>query len=146
MTRLILVFEIYARAENIPDRTYRAGSAYLVPHAGLISPSRYPQARNLLTDLEDAGTRVKFAPHDRDASFTAAFDAVFRAAGIRVIRYTVQASRMNSVMERWIGSCRRELLDRNAGQRTAHQWPRGPRARSGGTPGQCRDRDGGPGG
>jgi hypothetical protein len=26
-------------------------------------------------DLEDAGTRVKFVLHDRDASFTAAFDA-----------------------------------------------------------------------
>jgi transposase len=31
------------------------------------------QARNLLMDLEDAGTRVKFVLHDRDASFTAAF-------------------------------------------------------------------------
>ena len=30
------------------------------------------QARNLLMDLEDAGTRVKFVLHDRDASFTAA--------------------------------------------------------------------------
>jgi transposase len=44
------------------------------------------QARNLLMDLEDAGTRVKFVLHDRDTSFTAAFDAVFRAAGVRVIR------------------------------------------------------------
>jgi putative transposase len=70
------------------------------------------QARNLLMDLEDAGTRVKFVLHDRDASFTAAFDAVFQVAGIRVIRSAVQAPRMNSIMERWIGSCRRELLDR----------------------------------
>jgi transposase len=70
------------------------------------------QARNLLMDLEDGGTRVKFVLHDRDASFIAAFDAVFRAAGVRVIRSAVQAPRMNSVVERWIGSCRRELLDR----------------------------------
>ena len=70
------------------------------------------QARNLLMDLEDAGTRAKFVLHDRDASFTATFDSVFQAAGIRVIRSAVQAPRMNSVMERWIGSCRRELLDR----------------------------------
>jgi transposase InsO family protein len=55
---------------------------------------------------------VKFVLHDRDASFTLAFDAVFRAAGVRVIRSAVQAPRMNSIMERWIGSCRRELLDR----------------------------------
>jgi transposase InsO family protein len=70
------------------------------------------QARNLLMDLEDAGTRMKFVLHDRDASFTAAFDTVFQAAGARVILSAVQAPRMNSIMERWIGSCRRELLDR----------------------------------
>jgi hypothetical protein len=28
-------------------------------------------------DLEDTGMQVKFALHDRDASFTAAFDAVY---------------------------------------------------------------------
>ncbi len=44
------------------------------------------QARNLLMDLEDAGTQVKFVLHDRDASFTAAFDAVFQAADVRVLR------------------------------------------------------------
>jgi putative transposase len=70
------------------------------------------QARNLLMDLEDTGARVKFVLHDRDASFTAAFDAVFQSAGVRVIRSAAQAPRMNSIMERWIGSCRRELLDR----------------------------------
>jgi hypothetical protein len=70
------------------------------------------QARNLLMDLGDAGTRAKFILHDRDASITQAFDAVFHAAGIRVTRSAVQAPRMNSSTERWIGSCRRELLDR----------------------------------
>jgi hypothetical protein len=70
------------------------------------------QARNLLMDLDDAGTRVKFVLHDRDASFTAVFDGRFQAAGARVIRSAVQAPRMNSIMQRWIGSCRRLLLDR----------------------------------
>ena len=65
------------------------------------------QARNLLMDLDDARMSVKFVLHDRDASFTAAFDAVFQAAGIRVVRSAIQAPRMNSIMERWIGSCRR---------------------------------------
>ena len=49
------------------------------------------QARNLLMDLEDARTGMKFVLQDRDASFTLAFDAVFRAAGVRVIRSAVQA-------------------------------------------------------
>jgi putative transposase len=55
---------------------------------------------------------VKFVLHDRDASFTAAFAAVLQAAGARIIRSAVQAPRMNSIMERRISSCRRELLDR----------------------------------
>jgi transposase InsO family protein len=63
-------------------------------------------------DLGDAGTRVKFVLHDRDASFTQAFDVVIEDAGVKIVRSAVQAPRMNSIMERWIGSCRRELLDR----------------------------------
>jgi putative transposase len=65
-----------------------------------------PQARNLLMDLEDAGARVKSVLHDRNGSFTPAFDAVVRAAGVRVIRSAVQPPPMNSIMERWTGSCR----------------------------------------
>jgi transposase len=88
-------------------------------HVRIVAATEHPvqswvvqQARNLVMDLEDGGRHAKFVLHDRDASFTAAFDAVFRAAGVRVVRSAVQAPRMNSIMERWIGSCRRELLDR----------------------------------
>jgi putative transposase len=70
------------------------------------------QDRNSVIDLEEAGTRVKFVLHDRDGSVTAGFDAVFQAAGIRVIRSAVQAPRMNAIAERWIASARRECLDR----------------------------------
>ena len=70
------------------------------------------QARNPLMDLEDARTRPKSVLHDRDAGFAAAFDAVFQTAGVRIVRSAIQAPRMNSIMERWIGSCRRELLNR----------------------------------
>jgi putative transposase len=37
---------------------------------------------------------------------------VFQATGTRILVSAVQAPRMNSIMERWIGSCRRELLNR----------------------------------
>ena len=44
-------------------------------------------------DLDDAGTTVKYLIHDRDASFSASFDAVFTAAGIEVIRTGIRAPR-----------------------------------------------------
>ena len=49
---------------------------------------------------------------DRDAKFTAMFDEVFRAEGIRIVLTAPQAPRKNAIMARWIGSVRRELLDR----------------------------------
>ncbi len=57
------------------------------------------QARNLLMDLEDVGTRAKFVLHDRDASFTAAFGAVFQAAGVRIVRSAIQTPRMTVLRE-----------------------------------------------
>jgi putative transposase len=70
------------------------------------------QARNLCMDLDQAGANVKFVLHDRDAIFHEGFDTVFTAAGLRIVRSGVRVPRMNSIMERWIGGCRRELLDR----------------------------------
>jgi transposase InsO family protein len=70
------------------------------------------QARNLMMDLGECAETLKFLVCDRDAKFVAAFDAVFQCRGIRVIKTPVQAPRANAIMERWIGSCRREILDR----------------------------------
>ena len=44
------------------------------------------QARNLLMDLDDAHRCFQFLIRDRDSKFTAAFDAVFAGADIRIIR------------------------------------------------------------
>ena len=49
---------------------------------------------------------------DRDSKFTAAFDALMTDAGLQVVTTGIQTPRMNSLMERWIQTCRRELLDR----------------------------------
>jgi transposase InsO family protein len=49
---------------------------------------------------------------DRGSNFTAAFDAVLAGAGIRTVLCNVRTPRMNAIAERWIGGCRRELLDR----------------------------------
>jgi transposase InsO family protein len=63
-------------------------------------------------DIEDAGNRARFLIRDRDSKFTPAFDALLTDAGLEIVRSGIQMPRMNSIMERWIQTCRRELLDK----------------------------------
>jgi len=69
---VLAVIEHGTRRIRIPGATEHPVQSWVVQ-----------QARNLLMDLEDAGMGVKFVLHDRDASFTAAFDAVGRVVARR---------------------------------------------------------------
>ena len=63
-------------------------------------------------DLDDRGQRPRFLIHDRDKKFSRAFDAIVQSGGITIIRTAIQAPNANAHIERWIGSARRECLDR----------------------------------
>jgi putative transposase len=69
-------------------------------------------AKNLVMDLEDTCCRARYMIRDRDGKFPDLFDAVLADAGIDIVLSGIQMPRMNSIMERWIQTCRRELLDR----------------------------------
>jgi transposase InsO family protein len=70
------------------------------------------QARNLLMELDDAGIRPRFLIRDRDSKFSRDFDEVFRSEGICVIKAPARAPKARAHAERWVGSIRRECLDR----------------------------------
>ena len=70
------------------------------------------QARNLAWDLEDQALRPAILLRDRDSKFPPSFDAVFASVGTRVVRTPARAPRANAVAERWVGTVRRECLDR----------------------------------
>jgi putative transposase len=70
------------------------------------------QARNLLMTLDDEDVRPRFLVRDRDSKFTRDFDEVFRSQGMRVIKAPVRAPKARAHAERWVGTVRRECLDR----------------------------------
>jgi hypothetical protein len=63
-------------------------------------------------ELADQASTLKFLIRDRDTKYTASFDAVFAAEGVRVIKTPVLAPRANAICEPAIGTIRREWLDR----------------------------------
>ena len=69
------------------------------------------QARELMMNMGEQAAAFELLIRDRDAKFTAAFDHVFTADGIRVVRTPVRAPKANAYAERWVRTVRSECLD-----------------------------------
>jgi transposase InsO family protein len=79
--------------------------------ANPIGPWVTQVARNLASDLEEAGRHFHFPFRDRDTKFTASFDAVFDSIGIQTIRTPVASPRANAFAERFVRTVRQDCLD-----------------------------------
>ncbi|MDH6120935.1 hypothetical protein ABH930_004912 [Kitasatospora sp. GAS204A] len=99
---------ILAVIEHASRRAVRVLGATAHPTAHWVGQA----ARNLVMDLENAGAAVSYLIRDRDAKFPALFDQILGDAGIKVVLSGIRMPQMNSVMERWVQTCRHELLDR----------------------------------
>jgi putative transposase len=69
-------------------------------------------ARNLFLPHSDRFVDTRALVRDRGSQFIDAFDEIFRTEGIKIYKSPVRTPVANTFAERWIGTLRRELLDR----------------------------------
>jgi putative transposase len=98
---VLFVVEHATRRIHLLGVTANPGGGWVAQHA-----------RNFLMDLGDRAAEFRFLVRDRDSTFTSVFDAVFANEGIQILHTPVRAPQANAIAERWIGTVRRELLDR----------------------------------
>ena len=69
-------------------------------------------ARNLFLRHPPRLTHTRALLRDRASQFTGDFDEIFRTEGLKILRTPVRVPVAKAFAERWIGTPRRELLDR----------------------------------
>jgi putative transposase len=108
VTNALAMLRLLPMSDRAKDTEIRVLGATPHPTAAWVTQA----ARNLVMDLQDAGSPVRFLIRDRDGKYPKLFDAILADTGIRIALTGAQMPRMNAIMERWIRSLRRELLDR----------------------------------
>jgi transposase InsO family protein len=112
---VIVAFDFF----TVPTVTFQLLYCFFVIEHGRrkilhFNVTRHPTADWVVQQLREAFPEAgpyRYAILDRDAKFDADVIAFLQATGLKPKRTSVQAPWQNGIAERWVGSCRREILD-----------------------------------
>jgi putative transposase len=91
---------------EIATRRVHLAGATSNPNASWVTQ----QARNFVARWD--AVQFRFLIRDRDAKYVTAFDEIFLTEGLRIVRTPIKTPRANAFAERFVGTLRRECLDR----------------------------------
>lgn len=113
---------------TVPTVTFRMLYCFFVIEHGRrkilhFNVTRHPTAEWVVQQLREAfheaGPR-RYVILDRDVKFDADVLAFLNATGLKPKRTSIQSPWENGIAERWVGGCRRELLDHVIAPNEAH--------------------------
>jgi putative transposase len=97
---VLFFIELHTRQVRVDGVTDHPNGAWVVQ-----------RARELSIEMErpEGTTAPRLLLRDRDAKFTRAFDDVFAADGVQIIKTPIQAPNANAFAERWVTRCGRSV-------------------------------------
>jgi transposase InsO family protein len=112
---VIVAFDFF----TVPTVTFKLLYCFFVIEHGRrkilhVNVTRHPTAEWVVQQLREAFPETgpyRYAIFDRDSKFDAGVITFLKASGLKPKQTSVQAPWQNGVAERWVGSCRREILD-----------------------------------
>jgi transposase InsO family protein len=112
---VIVAFDFF----TVPTLTFQLLYCFFVIEHGRrrvvhFNVTRHPTADWVMQQLREAFPEAgpyRYAILDHDSKFDGDVMAFLKATGLSPKRTSVQAPWQNGIAERWVGSCRREILD-----------------------------------
>ena len=121
---MIAAFDFF----TIPTATFQVLYCFFVIEHGRrkilhFNVTRHPSAEWVVQQLREAfpeAASYRYVILDRDAKFDANVVSSLQGAGLTLKQTSVQSPWQNGIAERWMGSCRLELLDHVIQQHEQH--------------------------